>query len=691
MYAAGIRTFVEVGPGARLSGIVKAILGDRDFAAVAVDSSSGKRSGVADLARTLAQLAALGHTVRIAAWDGTFQPPAIPAKKPAMTVPLCGANYVKPKTRRAPAPPRSSTPAELLLPLQAAPHTALPAFPRGHRRPPLPACLRSAATSSSESLRATRESMSVLQKMQEETAQLHRRFLEGQETAARTFQTLLEHQQRILQNPAQAAAVTACRGKARSTGCSGACRTADSGDTGAHGSRPAAPAPSLPGRHVTDILLAVISEKTGYPTEMLDLDMGMESDLGIDSIKRVEILSALQERLPGAPVIGPEQLGTLRTLGEIAGFLGAASGLPGAVPAAAVAPRPCQLRRYGIGTVAETLIAVVSEKTGYPVEMLDLDMGMESDLGIDSIKRVEILSTLQERLPGAPAIGRSTWGPCAPWGRLPVISAAAAFLSQLPRPRPGRHGSPCRSLRRRTAWPRLSLLWSARRPATRLRCWNLTWAWSDLGIDSIKRVEILSALQERLPGAPVIGPEHLGTLRTLGEIARHLEAQPPATVAPVATSVPTPPPEPAAPASAPAIARSAVVPMPPRRSNRSRPVSLTKAGAFWVTGDGSPFTVELCTLLEDRGFVTRLVSPGEHAEIPASGEIAGIVIAAPVTGTDDQFLEDALMLLKSTAPALRQAATHGGALCVTVSRLDGAFGFGTGTTCSTRCPADFPD
>ena len=32
--------------------------------------------------------------------------------------------------------------------------------------------------------------------------------------------------------------------------------------------------------------------------EMLDLDMGLESDLGIDSIKRVEILSALQERLP---------------------------------------------------------------------------------------------------------------------------------------------------------------------------------------------------------------------------------------------------------------------------------------------------------------------------------------------------------------------------------------------------------
>ena len=36
--------------------------------------------------------------------------------------------------------------------------------------------------------------------------------------------------------------------------------------------------------------------------------------------------------------------------------------------------------------------------------MLELEMALDTDLGIDSIKRVEILSTLQERLPGAPAI-----------------------------------------------------------------------------------------------------------------------------------------------------------------------------------------------------------------------------------------------------------------------------------------------
>src|SRR5207253_502640 len=75
-----------------------------------------------------------------------------------------------------------------------------------------------------------------------------------------------------------------------------------------------APAPP-PSSNVHAILVEVVSEKTGYPAEVLEPGMQLDADLGIDSIKRVEILAALQERLPEAPVIGPEHLGTIRTLG----------------------------------------------------------------------------------------------------------------------------------------------------------------------------------------------------------------------------------------------------------------------------------------------------------------------------------------------------------------------------------------
>src|SRR6185369_5826948 len=177
-------------------------------------------------------------------------------------------------------------------------------------------------------------------------------------------------------------------------------------------------ASAAPTADAATALLAVVSEKTGYPVEMLDLDMGLDSDLGIDSIKRVEILSAIQEKLPHAPLIGPEHLGSLQTLGGIASFLGAGA----TVNATAVAAVSAPAANAG-ADAATALLAVVSEKTGYPVEMLDLDMGLDSDLGIDSIKRVEILSAIQERLPDAPLIGPEHLG------SLQTLGEIAGFLA----------------------------------------------------------------------------------------------------------------------------------------------------------------------------------------------------------------------------------------------------------------------
>ena len=43
----------------------------------------------------------------------------------------------------------------------------------------------------------------------------------------------------------------------------------------------------------------------------------------------------------------------------------------------------------------QSLLSAVSERTGYPIEMLDMNAHMEADLGIDSIKRIEVLSQLK--------------------------------------------------------------------------------------------------------------------------------------------------------------------------------------------------------------------------------------------------------------------------------------------------------
>ena len=102
---------------------------------------------------------------------------------------------------------------------------------------------------------------------------------------------------------------------------------------------------------VARILLEAVAEKTGYPVEMLELDMRLDADLGIDSIKRVEILSAVQERLPETRSIGPEQTGTLATLREIVEFLVAPPAPPAGDPA--VERSPCRPNGTGPATTPE--------------------------------------------------------------------------------------------------------------------------------------------------------------------------------------------------------------------------------------------------------------------------------------------------------------------------------------------------
>ena len=68
-------------------------------------------------------------------------------------------------------------------------------------------------------------------------------------------------------------------------------------------------------------LLTVIAEKTGYPAEMLELGMDMEADLGIDSIKRVEIFGAMTAAHPEIQGINPQELAELRTLQQIVQYI----------------------------------------------------------------------------------------------------------------------------------------------------------------------------------------------------------------------------------------------------------------------------------------------------------------------------------------------------------------------------------
>ena len=50
-------------------------------------------------------------------------------------------------------------------------------------------------------------------------------------------------------------------------------------------------------------------------------------------------------------------------------------------------------------SITEHLLEIVRDRTGYPIETLGLDLDIEAELGIDSIKRVEILGKLRDGFP----------------------------------------------------------------------------------------------------------------------------------------------------------------------------------------------------------------------------------------------------------------------------------------------------
>ncbi|HKL27095.1 MAG TPA: beta-ketoacyl synthase N-terminal-like domain-containing protein, partial [Desulfuromonadales bacterium] len=332
LYQAGIRTFVEVGPGARLTGMVKAILKGRDHQALAIDASSGQRAGLHDLARALTQLAVGGQALDLTVWDENIDAEALPepAKKPGMTIPVGGANHFVAPARRPPAAPRpmakdtntnSVQQAESPTPKAPASPSASPAM--SPATPPL-APPPAADGSLQEALRISQQSLQALQSLQEQTAQLHKKFLEGQDSAARSFLELIQQQQTLLRGE-QPVSTAAEAGKQTPpafaeqppAAVKPAAEPAKTSSPAAQDAQAAPSAPAAASGRAGEVLLEVVAEKTGYPVEMLELEMALDADLGIDSIKRVEILSALQERLPEAPAVRPEDLGGLQTLGQI--------------------------------------------------------------------------------------------------------------------------------------------------------------------------------------------------------------------------------------------------------------------------------------------------------------------------------------------------------------------------------------
>lgn len=315
MYAAGARVFVEVGPGKVLSRLVEAILGDRAHVRVTTDG------GVPGFLAAVAQLAVSGVSVRTS-WlfrgrDALDVSTSTPPRRPGWTI---DGQLVRTADGQYLA--GGLVPARRVELSMGSPSVGQDAL-------------------ISEYLRTSREMVAAQRDV------LLAYFGGTANAPARIVEHVAVPAVEIPQAVPAAVEVAA----------------------------PAAPV-------VVDVLttvLDVISQQTGYPTDMIDPTLDLEADLSIDSIKRTEIAGTLVTRLGAAATSDVEELTKARTAQQIADLFdatpAAAEPVPALEPIAAAEPVSVVKPIAAAEPVAVEPVAVLGGRAPRRFEMVPTEIG----------------------------------------------------------------------------------------------------------------------------------------------------------------------------------------------------------------------------------------------------------------------------------------------------------------------------
>ncbi len=309
MYAAGARFFLEIGPRNVLTRLTRQILGERPHRAVAVDDHGGGLNGLLQaLAALLASGVRLNLTPLFAGRVADHLPPLdllLEQSRPApLSPPTCllsGAGVRRPGepyALGAKPPLNADDPQSLPVTFPGASPVIAPSTENSvmsDKPSGLPVATGSAPVG------AVDQAMAGYQETMRQFLQLQERvmlaYLEGGEPQA--FPPALPAPQ-----------ISPARPVPKGSGetvvqplLNAALPLPVPVAVPVLAVAPSKPLPALVAAEsarpdLKTLLLQIASERTGYPPDMLGLDQDIEADLGIDSIKRVEILGLFRRSLP---------------------------------------------------------------------------------------------------------------------------------------------------------------------------------------------------------------------------------------------------------------------------------------------------------------------------------------------------------------------------------------------------------
>ncbi|MCU0658695.1 MAG: acyltransferase domain-containing protein, partial [Polyangiaceae bacterium] len=337
MYDAGARTFVEVGPGAVLTQLTGEILAGKPHQAIAMDRKG--QHGVTMLWNALGRLLVQGVSLDLSALWADYDRPARPRVKRAMSVHISGTNHGKPypppggaAALPPPNPPRMSKPTEPLPSAPAAtPPQAMPA--------PTPVTALASAPTATATQAPTHEAPAivletpvaleagvayVLQEMHRQTAEVHGVYLQSVGDAHVSFLRTVEASLQALGGAPRAALA-----------------------------EPAAPRRAYQTSAPRPVIYAAPAAPAPAP-----------------------VVYAAPAPAP-APIAAPAPAPIVAPAPVVAAAPVAAAPVPVAVAPAPVAPAPVAKPAAAGVDLKGVLLKIVAEKTGYPAEMLTMEMALE--------------------------------------------------------------------------------------------------------------------------------------------------------------------------------------------------------------------------------------------------------------------------------------------------------------------------
>lgn len=154
---------------------------------------------------------------------------------------------------------------------------------------------------------------------------------------------------------------------------------------------------------VTELLVGLISKRTGYPASSITLESRLLDDLNLDSIKAGELVAEAVRHVGAAGAIDATRFAN-------ASVQAIAAALHEVVPAVAAgdpSPQPdptVAADGTSFEAVVEMLLDLASQRTGYPRSSMTAESRLLDDLNLDSIKAGEIVADAARRFGAAGAI-----------------------------------------------------------------------------------------------------------------------------------------------------------------------------------------------------------------------------------------------------------------------------------------------